>query len=85
MGLRLLFEFEALEELYVSFLGESFEGRGRRENWSDVVGGLWSHFNEVEEEVTADVEGLKRSYPGWKAPRVRVVRHRGMLIEGIEG
>jgi hypothetical protein len=85
VGLKLLLEFGALEELYVSFLGASFEGRGRKENWSDVVGGLWSHVPEVDEEVNADVEGLKRRYPGWKVPRVKVVRHREMLMRGIEG
>lgn len=90
--LKLLMEFGALEELYVSFLGGGNMGGGGR-TWCDVVvaqggsevGGLWSHVREVEEEVRADVEGLKRDWREWKVPRVTVVRHRGVLVEELEG
>ena len=85
--LRLLMEFGALEELYVSFLGRS---AGR--TWCDVAvaqggseaEGLWSHIREVEEEVRAEIEGLKRECGEWTAPMVRVVKHRGMLVEELE-
>lgn len=89
-------KFLALEELWVSFLGGGAMGRAGgwrapRRTWSDVVGGseevggLWSHVKEVEEEVRADVEGLKRACEGWCVPRVRVVRHRGVLMEELDG
>lgn len=84
VGLKLLLEFEGLEELYVSFLGDNYTG-SYRATWSDMVGELWSHVREVEEEVQADVEWLKRRYPEWKAPKVRVVKHRGVLMEDIDG
>ena len=83
--LDVLTELGALEELFVSFLGDGYGGSGYRASWSDVVGGLWSHVEEVEGEVRADVEGLKREYPEWKVPRVRVVRHRGVLGEELGG
>ena len=74
-----------LEEVWVSFLGDCYAGsRGYRATWSDVVGGLWSHVKEVEDEVRADVEGLKRSFPDWKVPNVRVIKHRGLLMEEFE-
>jgi hypothetical protein len=80
--LELLKEFENLEELYISFLGDNASGSCKA-TWSDLVGGLWSHFKEVEDEVKADIGNLKRKYPDWKAPMVRVVKHRGVLIEEI--
>jgi hypothetical protein len=83
--LVVLRELVALEELFVSFLGDGYAGSGYRASWSDVVGAVWSHVEEVEEEVRADVEVLKRECPEWKVPRVRVVRHRGVLGEELGG
>ena len=82
--LGLVRRFGMLEELYVSFLGDGFEG-SYRATWSDAVGGLWSHVEEVEKEVRDDVENLKREDPEWRVPRVRVVRHRGVLGEELVG
>ena len=81
--LRLLREF-GLEDLVVSFLGDGYSG-SHRASWSDVVGGLWSHVKEVEDEVRADVESLKKQDPSWTAPRLRIVRHRGVLLQELEG
>jgi len=51
------------------------------EQWEVRAGG--GHVREVEDEVRADVEGLKNECPEWKPPRVRVVKHPGVLMEEV--
>ena len=83
--LHLLLAFEELEELYVSFLGGVPVCAGAM--WADQGGveELGSHVKEVAEEVMSDVEGLKRSFPEWRKPKVKIVKHMGIVTKELEG
>jgi hypothetical protein len=81
--LGLVRRFWGLEALYVSFLADDYKGN-HRATWSDILlGGLWSHVEEVEKEVREDVAYLKREDSEWNVPKVRVVGHRGVLEEQL--
>jgi hypothetical protein len=79
--LEVLMEFKGLNELCVSFLG-GYDGQRRL--WSDEVGDLGGHMNEVEKEISGDLESLEKEFPGWERPALKFVKHRGLLIDQLE-
>ena len=83
--LHLLLEFKELEELCISFLGGVPVGVGAMCADEGGVEELGSHVREVEVEVTGDVEGLKRLFPEWMNPKVKVVKHIGIIRKELEG
>jgi hypothetical protein len=76
--LTVLKEFKGLTELYVSFMGGYEPGS----TWSDGIGELAGHMDEAEAEVKADLENLERGSRGWQRPKLKFVKHRGVIIAG---
>ena len=85
--LKLLLQFRALREVWITFLG-SYESGGR--DWVEVldVGDLdlvGGHLGEAEVEIRRDVEELKRECPRWgENVSIGFVKHKGSLAEILE-